>query len=174
MEREKVIEIFLGLILIVLLLIMILLFAKTSETNNSTITISNSYNTNSYNNPLILKNQNYDYIKTNYENKNLRYISNGEYRRTKVIFGNNINKYNVYVKNKEYAGGYFTVKFYFKDKYGNVKTNSETRYIKPHETRKFSYQKVYDDKTYYWKYNIVSHSKIPKTNNKEKINFYSS
>ena len=58
MEREKVIEIFLGLILIVLLLIMILLFAKVSGTNNSTITISNSYNTNLYNNPSILKNQN--------------------------------------------------------------------------------------------------------------------
>ena len=110
---------------------------------------------------------------TNYwKNKNLRYDDNGTYHRIKGIFGNDINKYNVYVKNKEYVGGYFTVKFYYKDIHRNVKTDSVTRYIKSHETRKFSHQKVYDDETYYWKHNIVSHSKIPKTNNKEKIYFY--
>ena len=162
------VEIFLGGILIILLLIMILLFSNSNETNNSTVIISNSYNTNSYNNYAASSISDYKPIKTSYENKNLRYNDDGKYYTKKGLFGNNINKYDVYVKNKEYTGGYFTAKFYFKDKYGNVKTNSETHYIKARETKKFSYQKVYDDETHYWKYDVISHSKIKKTND----NFY--
>ena len=169
MEREKIFETFLGGILIVLLLIMILLFTNSNETNNSTLIISDSYNTNSYNNydtnsisDYKKINSDYKPIYKKYEKKKLQYRDKGKYYQVKGLFGNDINKYDVYVKNREYTGGYFTVEFYFKDKYGNAKKQKETRYIKSHENKKFSYQKVYDDETHYWKHNVISHSKIKK------------
>ena len=169
MERERVIELFLGLIFIILVIIMILLFINVQE-NKSSTTISNSYNTNTYNTYSNYPIQNYNPIKTTYTStKNyakdynyLRYASTGNYGKYYSFFGNEINEYKVYVRNKEHKGGYFTVKFYLTDYYGKTRTESMTYYLKPHEIKKFVYKNVYSDgREYnYWKYKVVSNTKI--------------
>lgn len=174
MERERIIEIILGAIFITLLIMMIILFViasevgKSSEKQTLTITISGSYNTyNNYNNYPVKEygqlNQiytskkypvsNYDYLKYEFtENHEMRY----------GFFGNEINDYKVYVKNKEHKGGYFTVKFYLTDHYGKTLVESMTHYLKPHEVKRFAYKNVYSNgKEYnFWSYKIVSNTKI--------------
>jgi len=204
MEKEKVTEIFLGLSLIILMIIMILLFTNV-QASKSTTTISNSYNTQTYNTnsnyPTSIYNQrtsqtlkkyptkNYNYLKytptyntynnyptpiynqrTNpivkkYPTKNynyLRYTSVGNHKRYYGVFGNEINEYKVYVRNREYKGGYFTTRFYLTDYYGKTRSESVTHYLKPNEERKFVYKNVYSDgkKYKYQNYKIVSHTRI--------------
>lgn len=168
MEREKVIEIFLGIILIILVIIMILLFTNT-QAIKSTTTISNSYNTQIYNAnsnyPTPIYNQKTSQTLKKYSTKDynyLRYTSVGNHERYYGVFGNEINEYKVYVRNREHKGGYFTVKFYLTDYYGKTRTESVTHYLKPNEEKKFVYKNVYSDgkKYKYLNYKIVSHTRI--------------
>jgi len=173
MEKERVIELFLGLIFIILVIIMILLFINVQE-NKSSTTISNSYNTNTYKTYSNYPVQTYNPIKTIYTStynptksyakdyNYLRYASTGDSGRYYGFFGNEINEYKVYVKNKEHKGGYFTVKFYLRDYYGKTRTESMTYYLRPHEIKKFVYKNVYSDgiEDHYWKYKVVSNTKI--------------
>ena len=163
MERERVIEIFLGLISIILVIILILSFTNAQE-SKSTTTISNSYNTyNTYSNyptPTYkpIKTYTSERYPTNYYNY-LRYTSIGNHERYFGVFGNEINEYKVYVRNREHKGGYFSVKFYLTDYYGKTRTESMTYYLKTHEEKKFVYRNVYNDgKEYkYWRYKVVAH-----------------
>jgi len=202
MEREKVIEIFLGVILIILVIIMILSFTN-AQGIKSTTTISNSYNTQTYNThsnyPTPIYNQRIDYSLKRYTTRNynyqrntysnyrnypnpiynqridyslkryttrnynyLRYTSVGNHERYYGVFGNEINEYKVYVRNREYKGGYFTTRFYLTDYYGKTRSESVTHYLKPNEERKFVYKNVYSDgkKYKYRNYKIVSHTRI--------------
>lgn len=163
MERERVIEIFLGLILIILIIIMILSFTNV-QASKSTTTISNSYNThNTYSNyPTPTYKPIKTYTSERYPTKDynyLRYTSIGNHEKYYGVFGNEINEYKVYVRNREYKGGYFSVKFYLTDYYGKTRTESMTYYLKPHEEKKFVYRNVYSDgKEYkYWRYKVVAH-----------------
>ena len=146
-----------------------ILSVTNAQASKSTTTISNSYNTYTYNTnnnyPAPIYNQKIDYTLKRYPTKDynyLRYISIGNHEKYSGFFGNEINEYKVYVKNREYNGGYFTVKFYLTDYYGKTRTESMTYYLKPHEEKKFVYRNVYSDgKEYkYWKYKIVSHTRI--------------
>ena len=168
MEREKVIEIFLGLSLIILIIIMILLFTNV-QASKSTTTISNSYNTQIYNAnsnyPTPIYNQKTSQTLKKYSTKDynyLRYTSVGNHERYYGVFGNEINEYKVYVRDREHKGGYFTTRFYLTDYYGKTRTESVTHYLKPKEERKFVYKNVYNDgkKYKYQNYKIVSHTKI--------------
>ena len=172
MERERVVEIFLGVALIILLIIMILSFTSVSAKSN-TITITDSYNTynigttqsqyarNSYDyyNKVPTK-----YYKTNtyYDDGNyLRYDTKSRYKYTTGLFGNEINEYKVYLENKEHEQGYFTVKFYLRDYEGKTRIESVTHYLKPYEGKIFRYKNVFDDEyDYAWNYKIISHTKI--------------
>ena len=146
-----------------------ILSVTNAQANKSTATISNSYNTYIYNTygdySIPIYNQRTDYPLKKYPTKNynyLKYTSIGNHERYSSVFGNEINEYKVYVKNKEYKSGYFTVKFYLTDYYGKTKIESITYYLKPHEIKKFSYRNIYSDgKNYnYWNYKIVSNTKI--------------
>ena len=182
MEREKVIELFLGLILTILVVIMIFSFTNISSSKTqTTTTISNSYNTYTYNTYSNYPATTYKPIKTynayndypagtygqliyhddkRYSTKDynyLRYTSTGNHERYYGIFGNEINEYKVYVRNREHKEGYFTVKFYLTDYYGKTRTESMTYYLKPHEEKKFVYKNVYNDgREYrYWRYKVI-------------------
>ena len=185
MERERVIEIFLGAILIILLIIMIFSFTSVSASGSSsqTTTISNSYNT--YNIGTTQPRYVYDsydyydkaptkYYKTdkpyyyddrNYLRYNYRPYRDYQYPRYKYeysegIFGNEIKEYKVYLENKEHKSGYFTVKFYLADHKGRVRTESVTHYLKPYEGKIFRYKNVFDDEyDYAWNYKIISYAK---------------
>ncbi|MBS3071308.1 hypothetical protein J4407_03350 [Candidatus Pacearchaeota archaeon] len=180
MERERVIEIFLGLILIVLMFIMILLIISISEEDEigeaSTTTISNSYNTHTYYNQdeygyekdytkTKEAHLDYGYYKKDYgEYDYPDYISAKNYRKYEGFFGNDIYEYTVYVKNKDYDGGYFTVNFYVTDYFGKTNTESLTYYIYPKEEKKFVYKDVYTDGKKYksWNYKVIPETKIQK------------
>ena len=168
MEREKVIEIFLGLIFLMLVGLIILLFTNVTSgskgsTAAATTTISNSYNNYIYKDyPTPTYYQIIDKTSKKYSTKNynyLRYTSIGNHEKYSGVFGNEINEYKVYIMNKENKGGYFTVKFHLTDYYGKTRTESMTYYVKPHEERKFVYRNVYNDgREYrYWIYEVVSH-----------------
>lgn len=150
----------------------------------------NTYNYNTYENPMPTYNQikiphastryfaeDYAYsynpskkdYRTNYydydrykKDRNLKSTSKGYSDRYYGVFGNEINEYKVYVKNREHKGGYFTVKFHLTDYYGKTSTETMTHYLKSHEERKFVYRNVYNnDKEYkYWDYKIISHTGI--------------
>lgn len=185
-NQKRVVEIFLAIILVIVLIILILLFTSQSITGKPVSTVSNSYNTNSYNTnsynryslsqpspPLKLYDSTkhmryykpYDPYPTYYlkDRKYLTYKSGAEQRRVVGLLGNDIDKYAVYVKNTDHMGGYFTVRFYFKDYYGQVITKSATHYVKPYEERAFLYKDIYADryKHHDWTYEVISQTRIP-------------
>ena len=164
-ESKKVIEIFLGLILIILLVLMSLLILNVSPSKKTqqTITISNSFNTINYQRvPQYIQTERI--IKTpecREFTRNLPYTSRKEHQRVTAIFGDEINKYHIYVRNLGYKGGYFTVKFHFKDYYGKTKVYSVTKYIEAKEERAFIHQNIREGKyeVLNWDYNVISESK---------------
>jgi len=161
MNEKRILEALLGTILIVLLVMMIFLFTTINSTGNTTTTtITNSFNTNNY----YSTPQKYspaDYTKTkDYDYLNYDYHA---YKKTaKGILGNEIEDYIVYVKNQDYKPGYFRVKYYFTDYYGDTKTESMTYYIKPKQGREFVYKNIYKDKYKFhdWHYEVISRTRI--------------
>ena len=146
-----------------------ILSVTNAHANKSTATISNSYNTYIYNTygdySIPIYNQRTDYPLKKYPTKNynyLKYTSIGNHERYSSVFGNEINEYKVYVRNREHKGGYFTTRFYLTDYYGKTRTESVTHYLKPNEEKKFVYKNVYSDgkKYKYLNYIIVSHTRI--------------
>ena len=181
MQNERIKELFLGLTLVIFLILLSVLVISISDNSYSkkqSNIISNSYNVNSYNtisqnkqtpyygNRIYTTNKGVRYLKQSNsysKTKYLRFSGNAYQTRTKGIFGNDINKYSVYVKNQDYKGGYFTVRYYFKDYYGNVKTERITHYISQRESKIFLLKDI-SPKEYSrvsWNYEIISHSKKP-------------
>ena len=162
-EEKRVIEIFLGIILIVILVALIFLF--TSQSNNTipqpNTIISNSYNINTfttYNFYKPLEKQKHYPKKIYYSSDDIDYNSNykssSKKETTKGMFGNNIDKYTVSIKNKGKTSEYFKVIFYFKDYSGKTSTASITKYIKFGEEEKFIYKDIHQ-KHNDWKYKII-------------------
>jgi hypothetical protein len=89
-----------------------------------------------------------------YDDFSRNYIDRG-------LLGNDIKRNYVYVKNLESQGGYFTVRFYFRDDYGRTKTESMTKHIDANGVERFSYTGIYDDDYRYWKYSVAPESKVP-------------
>lgn len=183
MERQRVNEIFLGLIFIVLLIIMILSFVSVSASNvngktsndyssNKNSEIINSYNSYNYfsgdswyqyENELngvknyrinSYKDDRYSYSK--YKKDRFDYSSQGRHERYYGLFDNEVNKYKVKVKNKGHEGDYYKVTFYLTDYSGKTRSETVIHYIKPHESKDFVYRNVFNDgKEYkYWSYKI--------------------
>ena len=181
MQNEKIKELFLGLTLVIFLILLSVLVISISDNSYSkkqNNIISNSYNINSYNtisqnkqtpyygNRIYTTNKGVRYLKQSNsysKTKYLRFSDHAYQTRTKNILGNDINKYHVYVKNHDYTGSYFTVRYYFKDYYGNVKTERITHYISQRESKIFLLKDI-SPKEYShisWNYEIISHSKKP-------------
>lgn len=96
--------------------------------------------------------------------KYLRYYELGRLKESKgLIFGNDIHRYEVDVENREYVGGYFTVRFYFEDYYGRTKTESITHYIPAKEEKLFLFKDISpgEYKYYAWWYEVKSLTKAP-------------
>lgn len=176
-NEKRVAEIFLATILVLLLIILIFLFTSQSATGKSTSTstsTTNSYNTDSYNTYYVSSyppTQRYYgsyryppeyYIKD--DRNHLVYNSRSDRTKVERLLGGYIDKYVVYVRNNDYNGGYFTVKFYLTDYYGKTFTESMTKYIKPNEEKSFFYKNIYAEryKYYDWSYEVISRTKVPK------------
>lgn len=189
-NRERfVIEVLLGLILIVFLIILIFLVVGISKkpTQSSAqvpIAITNSYNTNYYNTnpqartysttrPIVQ----YTNSKTEDKNRFMYFEDDGRLRKSEGLFGNDINTYEVYVRNEEYKGGYFEVTFYFEDHYGKTSRNSIINYVPPRESKRFFYKDVSPQRYKYrdWWYDVKPLSKVPKNDRyDDEDDYYSS
>ncbi|MBU2562162.1 MAG: hypothetical protein KKF68_00685 [Nanoarchaeota archaeon] len=161
---QKILEIFLGLILIIMLIIMILLFTSSASTGKTISTVTNSYNTyNYYQRP---STQFYFQKDCNTMEKQIKkpleYSSRKEIQISKGVFGNEIKSYVVYVKNKEDVGGYFTVRFYFYDYYEGKRSQLTTKYIQPNEEEAFVFKTIKKEPYGYnqWTYEVFSNSNV--------------
>jgi len=184
MQNERIKELFLGLTLVVFLILLSVLVISISDNSYSqkqSNIISNSYNVNSpVNSYQVSQNQQAPYPKNRVyitdrnvrytrpsssypKSTYLRYSDHAYQTRKRGILGNDINKYGVYVKNQDYKGGYFTVRYYFEDYYGNVETERITHHINPGKEKQFLLKDVslYGHDRVSWRYEVVSHSKKP-------------
>lgn len=208
--ERRVIEILVWALVVVSLIILILMVMGFSPTGKSSVTISNSYNTNtypsispsyssyspysSYRSPTTryisytspYRSSSYSYTKpyvvsdrysntgrlyyvrndlryTRSNDRALRYDDWGRRKVVQGIFGNDIDKYEVYVRNRGYTGGYFKVNFYFEDYYGRIRTESTSRYISPRGESRFVFKDISREKYKYrdWSYEVISQTKTP-------------
>lgn len=168
---KKVVEILVAATLIVLLLILVFVVVGTqgsSKSTTSNVIISNSFNTvvNNENSVRDVRDSygdayyNDKYNSCTEETRALPFSSSKEHRVVTTVLGNNVDRYYVYVKNLGYEGGYFTVKFYFEDHYGEQDISSLTKYIEPKEQKSFIFQNVYEGKYQVtsWSYKVISES----------------
>jgi hypothetical protein len=178
-EEKRILEVFLGLTLIVFLVLLAFLVTGVSASQESSTTISHSYNVNSYNNqapsytyPIksyVTSRPTYPYTldlrKTYYvdEKVPIRYYDRGEYKRVSGILGNEVDKYAVYVRNDDYVGGYFKVRFYFSDYYGRTSTESVRYYIPPQQEKTFRYHDISGDRYthHVWRYEVIPETEVP-------------
>lgn len=97
------------------------------------------------------------------DDKYLTYDDSGNFRMYSGIVGNRVDNYEVYVRNREYVGGYFKTIFYFEDYYGNVDSESMTHYIPAGEENRFVLKDVSPSRYKYktWWYDVVPLTKTP-------------
>jgi hypothetical protein len=188
-NEKRMIEILIGAVFIVLLFLVVFLVIGSSQ---SKITITDSYNTyNIYPaqqaqyvsakpyiytgtvsvKPYLVDRGDYAriyYVPSDFKyaepyDRYSRYYESSRLRTSKGILGNDIHRYEVYVKNREYAGGYFNVKFYFEDYYGRMKSESISHYIPAREEKLFLFKDISPDRYKYsaWWYEVKSSTKVP-------------
>ncbi len=177
--------IFVALLVIISILVIGMADGKQTavQTSNS---IQNSYNVNSYNQVVqkipvetsaarnvpvtkrFVERPDYgthivSYVRKGYTNSDnyqksqyLRYTSYGEHTQEKTFFNNYRDEFNVYVVNKDYAGGYFKVKFAFCDYYDNCFSETIEKYIPAKEEAKFTFMDVQNERYKYhnWEYKV--------------------
>ncbi len=182
-NERRMIEILIGAVFIVLLFLVVFLVVGASGGEKTTIT--NSFNTYtiystqqakptytySYTKPYIVDRGDYAmgyYVPSDFRyaepyDRYSRYYESSRLRTSKGILGNDIHRYEVYVKNREYAGGYFGVKFYFEDYYGRMKSESISHYIPAREEKLFLFKDISPDRYKYsaWWYEVKSSTKVP-------------
>ena len=97
----------------------------------------------------------------------LKYDDYGNFKAYPGIIGNRVDSYEVYVRNREYAGGYFKTVFYFEDYYGNIDSKSMTNYIPARDEKRFVIKDVSPPNYKYrtWWYDVVPLTKTPKKTN---------
>ena len=102
------------------------------------------------------------------------YDDSSRFRRSEGIIGNDIDNYEVYVRNEEFKGGYFEVTFYFEDHYGETSRSSVTHYIPAREEKKFFYKDISPQRYKYrdWWYEVKSLSKVPSKGDYDNDGYY--
>ena len=189
-NERRMIEILIGAAFIIFLLLIVFLVIGVSGGKRTTITNSfNTYNIYStpqtqyisakpyiidrgdYYKPYIVDRGDYAriyYVPSDFRyaepyDRYSRYYDSSRLRTIKGILGNDIHRYEVYVKNREYVGGYFNVKFYFEDYYGRTRSESINHYIPAREEKLFLFKDISPDRYKYrsWWYKIESSTKVP-------------
>ncbi len=160
-EEKRVFELFLGLIFVALLIIIsLLVIYLPGQTKITSKVISNSYNSDSYNDYKIVQKDKEqkinEYKNYFYYEKEGVYLSYGKHSKNNGFFGNYKDEFKVYVVNKNYMGHYFKVEFYFCDYYGNCFSRTMQKYIPAKQEKMFVYVDVQNEKYKYykWEYKI--------------------
>jgi len=96
----------------------------------------------------------------------LRYSSDSELRVVDGLFGNDINRYEVRVFNRDYVGGNFKVVFFFEDYYGLVSSETMTYYVPAREEKLFLIKDISPERYDYkrWWYHVNPITKVKKGN----------
>ncbi|MFC1710622.1 hypothetical protein ACFLZJ_00475 [Nanoarchaeota archaeon] len=96
----------------------------------------------------------------------LRYDADSDHDIREDMFGNRVDDFQVWVENRDHKSGYFTVKFYFTDYYGDKDTESVTHYIKAGDEKKFLYRDIHGDRDKYrrWEFKVTSETERPEYN----------
>lgn len=178
-NERRMIEILIGAVFIALLFLVVFIVIGISQPKT---TITNSFNTyNIYSTapqtqhvsvkPYIIDRGDYAqiyYVPSDFRyaesyDRYSRYYELSKLRTSKGIFGNDIHRYEVYVKNREYIGGYFNVRFYFENYYGRTRSESITYYIPAREEKLFLFKDISPDRYKYraWWYEVKSLTKAP-------------
>jgi hypothetical protein len=177
-NERRMIEILIGAVFIALLFLVVFIVIGISQPKT---TITNSFNTyNIYSTsqtqyvsakPYIVDRGDYaqiyyvprDFRYAEPSDRYLRYYELSRLRTSKGILSNDIHRYEVYVKNREYVGGYFSVKFYFEDYYGRTRSEIITHYIPAREEKLFLFKDISPDRYKYhsWWYEVKSSTKVP-------------
>ena len=146
-EKERMmLEIIAGVVFLALLILGSIVVINASEGSEIEIKDSfNTYNININQPSAYINSKPYTFTRTSSgkpyiiddDKRYLRYNSWARYEKVDGLFGNSIDKHQVYVKNQDYSGGYFKVVFHFEDYYGKIDSQSMTYYIGPGEEEKF-------------------------------------
>jgi len=102
-----------------------------------------------------------EWVYTDSEKRPLKFSHKKEIRTYRGAIGNYVDEYVVYVKNEDCVGGYFKVKYTFKDCTGKLKSYTFTEYIGPNSYKKFYYKDIYSDRyTHkFWNYQVIPDTK---------------
>jgi hypothetical protein len=184
MDRERLIEIFVGLIFIVFLILVVVVFLninnnsiKKTSSNSETPkqTIINNYYENNYNSPeksttgnVVYKYPDYNYVvyKKGYDDykpccdydwDDDEFSSYGKQRKVKNGL-NYVDEYKVYVRNEDSVGKYFKVIFYFEDNSNLVETEVMIKYIDSRDDNEFIFRDSHFERYNYekWNYDVFS------------------
>ena len=175
MEDRRVLEFFAAAAFIVLLIMMaLLLFLRPTSTSTVTTTttsvvVTDSYNQNSnnvyddgFNDRYYGRDRFGRYTDRDYDKSYLKFTDRARHRAVEGVFGQDIDKYTVYVQNRDSVAGYFTVRFYFYDSYGQKNSEIMTKYVRAGEERAFTYRDLRYDFSYRnWDYKVISESRNP-------------
>ena len=189
-EKERMIlEIILAVIFLAFLITSSIVIINASKGSETETTITNSFNTYNYNTypsiqnphttltakPYIVED---DYSRIYYfqngikykdysqdpisDKRYLYYDSSSEFKIEEGLFRNDINRYEVYVKNRDYVGGNFRVVFFFEDYYGNINSQTMISYISAREEKLFLIKDISPSRYDYrkWWYTVDSLTKI--------------
>lgn len=183
-NKRRLVEILIGVVFVILLVLIVFLVISYSGNGSKIVNSFNTYTI--YNNvpaqtdysskPYIIDMRDYyrrDYAQVYYIPNDLRYAEpykkplayydDAQLKTVTGALGNDIDRYEVYVKNREYVGGYFKVVFYFEDYYGKTSSQSITEYIPAREEKLFLLKDISPDRYKYrnWWYEVESLSKVP-------------
>ncbi len=173
-DEKRVTEIFAGLAFIVLLILVVVLALRPTPSNftTSNVIISESFNT-EYHGGYYRDDfdsdcrhdrcyrRSDDRFDNDYRERYLRFDARSTHRVREIGFGQEYDEYIVYVENQDYVGGYFSVRFYFYDRYGNEDTEYMTKYVGPRKEVAFVYRNLdYGYRHRDWGYRVFTESKV--------------
>ncbi len=176
MEREKIIELFLGLIFFVflLLVVFVVLSLNVQEKDSSKQTVVNNYYTeNTYQTQeksatgnVVYKYPEYKYVVYNryrrnccsdYQDSDDDYSSYGKHRKEKDG-SRYVDEYSVSIRNEDRIGKYFQVIFYFEDSSEFRDSESINKWVGSGDVENFIYRDSHFERNNYdsWAYDIFS------------------
>ncbi|MFA5953697.1 MAG: hypothetical protein WC812_03825 [Candidatus Pacearchaeota archaeon] len=171
MEKENLIKIILGMMVFVLILIAILIGFNIGHSKNPTTinTISDSYNSIDNSKTYYVSEKSRNFQASNYEPKEFYFVndwskwdpfntqnheqnydSTGKHTK-EYSLGIYTDTYKVYVYNYG-SEGYFTVRFYFEDYEGNLRTYDLRKYLYHNDEELFYFRDLSHDKYEYYKW----------------------
>lgn len=96
------------------------------------------------------------------EKRPLRYDSDADVISSEGIFGNDIKRYEVTVRNRDRVDGYFKVIFYFRGYDGEKESYAMTHYISARDEKVFSFKDISPSRYKYsrWWYEVESLTEV--------------